>query len=136
MNQQKFIERLEARIEELKNWNVDITDITALYSEFTNRKITRFNYVWRERIRPFLRKYMQKRVKNGTFNRKLFALAIFNNLYGIRQMKEDKCSSFWSEDSEIYKFFASHQYVRRELEYMCIDDIIVLSYELAKTFRK
>lgn len=50
-------------------------------------------------------------------------------------MKDDKCLSSWNENSNIYKFYVSHQYVRRELEHMSIDDIIYLSYALAKTFR-
>lgn len=135
MNQETFVKRLEVRSKELRSWNCDINDITCLYSDFTTKTTNRYNYIWRDRIRPFLKKFKNKKDKKGVFNRKLFALAIFNNLYAIRQMKDDKCLSSWSEDSSIYKFFASHQYVRRELEYMPIDDIIYLSYALAKTFR-
>lgn len=135
MNQETFIKRLEARSKELRSWNCDIHDITCLYSDFTTKTKSRYNYIWRENIRPFLKQFKKRKDKKGVFNRKLFALAIFNNLYSVRQIKDDSIPYGCKEDSSLYKFLASHQYVRRVLEYMPIDDIIYLSYALAKTFR-
>ena len=130
-----YEERLKARLTELKEWNCDITDITSLYSDFTNVKVCRFNYVWRKKIRPFAKQYKSKRTRKGDFNQVLFSKIIYNNLYGIRQYKDDLIPYGYNKESDIYKYLASHQYVRRELEHLEIDDIIVLSYALAKTIK-
>lgn len=76
MNQKTFVKRLEVRSKELRSWNRDINDITCLYSDFTNKHINRYNHIWRVNIRPFLKKFKNRKVKKGIFNRKLFALAI------------------------------------------------------------
>lgn len=130
-----YEERLKARLTELKEWNCDITDLTSLYSDFTNVKVSRFNYVWRVKIRPFAKQYKTKRLKKGDFNKVLFSKIIYNNLYGIRQQKDDLIPYGYNKESDIYKYLASHQYVRRELEHLSVDDIIVLSYALANTIR-
>lgn len=132
-----YIERLNAIIKVMSSNNCDIHDLTPLYDDFLNRQkwCKKFNFVYCERIRPYLKKYKEKRTKKGNFERKLFSKAIFNNLYGIRQYKDDLIPYNTPKDSETYLFYASHQYIRRELEHLTIDEIIFLSWCLAKTYR-
>lgn len=131
-----YVTRLKEAQASFKDSVATIDDLTPLYHDFLNRKTTRFNRLWRLSIRPFLKKYFIKRMAKGDFDRHLFSKAIFNNLYGIRQKKDDAVHFGWNEKSDFYKDCASHQYIRRELEHMSIEEIMLLSYELAKTFKR
>lgn len=133
-----YIKRLNDALQRDKNciYKVTIRDRTCLFGDFMLKKTCRFNYVWKQKIRPVAQKYYNKRIKKDDFDRKLFSKVIFNNLYDIRQHKDDSILYGTHPSSDIYKSLASHQYVRRELEHMSVDDIILLSWALAKTIKR
>ena len=66
----------------------------------------------------------------------IYIKILFNNLYWIKQNKNDLIPCGCKYDSDIYKYYASHQYARRELEGLIIDEIMLLSWELVKRFKK
>lgn len=133
---ENYLERLNATLKEKKELNYYIEDITSLYYDFKDRYTSEFNYIYKKRLKPFLQAQFKKRVNKPNFDKKLFSKILFNNLYEIRQNKDDKVPFFAKKGSEIYLFYASHQYIRRELESLTIDQIILLSYELTKNFRR
>ena len=133
-----YVEKLERKMQELKAQNVNVDDLTPLYSDFIRcKKVNNCNYIYKIKLLDFLKSQYKKRVKKENFNRKLFSKIIFNNLYDIRQNKNDKIPHYVANnpENEMYKYYASHQYIRRELELLTIDEIILLSYELSKTFK-
>ena len=130
-----YEERLNAVIRERRKQNIDIDDITFLYGDFIYRKCDKYNYIYIKRLKPFLKAQFKKRSKKELFNKKLFSKILFNNLYIIRQEKEDLVPYGAKPESDLYKYYASHQYIRRELEHLSIDDIIFLSWELVKRFK-
>ena len=131
-----YEERLNTVIKERRNQNIDISDITFLYSDFVYRKSDKYNYIYIKRLKPFLKAQFNKRIKKDSFNKKLFSKILFNNLYMIRQEKEDLIPYGAKPESDLYKYYASHQYIRRELEHLTVNDIILLSWELVKRFKK
>ena len=131
-----YLERLNAIIKEKKELNFNIEDITSLYYDFKDRYTSEFNYIYKKRLKPFLQAQFKKRVNKPDFNKKLFSKILFNNLYEIRQNKNDKIPFYAKKGTEDYLFFANHQYIRKELESLTIDQIILLSYELTKHFKK
>lgn len=130
-----YIERLNAKIKEAKDYNFEGADICAFYNDCLNTKVSKYNYIWRVKLLPFMKAQYKKRKAKANFDRKLFSKIIFNNLYDIRQNKDDLISPYWDKESDIYNFYACHQYWRRELEKMSIDDIIFISWELSKKVR-
>jgi len=133
-----YVERLERKMQELKKQNVNVDDLTPLYSDFIrNKKVNRCNFIYKMKLLNFFKSQYKKRVKKENFSRKLFSKIIFNNLYDIRQNKNDYIPYYLANkpENEMYKYYASHQYIRRELEHLTIDEIILLSYELSKTFK-
>lgn len=131
-----YLERLNKVLEDKKEFDYSIDDITSLYNDFNDRFTDRFNFIYKKRIKPFLQAQFKKRVNKPNFNKKLFSKILFNNLYQIRQDKDDKIPFYAQKGSDTYLFYASHQYIRRELEKLTIDQIILLSYELVKHFKK
>lgn len=131
-----YLERLNTILEEKKEFNYYIEDVTPLYYDFKDRYTTEFNYIYKKQLKPFLQAQFKKRVNKPNFNKKLFSKILFNNLYEIKQNKDDKVPFYAKKGSKDYLYFASHQYIRRELEKMDIDQIILLSYELTKHFKK
>lgn len=136
MKQTNYVKRLNRILMEYKD--SDINDYTYLYSSFKSKKTDKFNYIYKDRLLPLLKAQFNKRVKKDNFDKKLFSKILFNNLYYIRQDKDDLVPYFVHDkpESETYKLFASHQYIRRELEHLSIDEIIRFSWELVKHFRK
>ena len=128
--------RLKSILKDYREY--DINDFTFLYSSFTSKTTDKFNFIYKERLLPMLKAQFDKRAKKDNFNKKLFSKILFNNLYSIRQDKQDLVPYFVHDnpESEIYKFYASHQHIRRELEHLSINEIMRLSYELVKHFRK
>lgn len=116
----------------------DINNYTYLYSSFQRKKIDYDNYIYRERLLPMLKKQFDKRSKKDDFNKKLFSKILFNNLYSIRQHKDDLIpyGVHNKPNDNLYKYCASHQRIRRELEKLDINQLMRLSYELTKHFRK
>jgi len=133
-----YIKRLNDALQRDKNcaYKPTIHDRTCLFSDFMLKRTWHFNYVWKQKIRPEAQKYYNKRIKKDDFDRKLFSKVIFNKLYDIRQQKNDGILYGTHPSSDIYKYLASHQYVRRELTHMSVDDIILLSWALAKTIKR
>ena len=136
MKQTNYVERLNRILKEYKD--SDINDYTYLYSSFKSKKTDKFNYIYKERLLPMLKAQFNKRIKRVDFDKKLFSKILFNNLYSIRQDKNDLVPYCVHDnpDSKIYKFFASHQYIRRELEHLSIDELMRFSWLLVKHFRK
>ena len=136
MKQTNYVERLNRILTEYKD--SDINDYTFLYSSFKSKKTDEFNFIYKERLLPMLKTQFNKRIKRVDFDKKLFSKILFNNLYSIRQNKNDLVPYYAHDnpDSEIYKFFASHQHIRKELEHLSIDEIMWFSWELVKYFRK
>lgn len=131
-----YLERLNTILEEKKEFNYYIEDVTPLYYDFNDKHTTEFNYIYKKQLKPFLQAQFKKRVNKPNFNKKLFSKILFNNLYNIRQNKDDKIPFYAKKGTENYLYFASHQYIRRELESLTIAQIILLSYELTKHFKK
>ena len=134
---QNYVERLNKILKEKKG--EDINNYTYLYSSFIHDTYINYdNYIWRENLLPFLKEQYNYRVNKDNFNRKLFSKILFNNLYRIRQYKDDLIPYYAKDDKESihYKFYASHQRIRRELENLSIDEIMRLSWELVKHFKK
>lgn len=131
-----YLERLNTILKEKRELNYYIEDVTPLYYDFNDKYTTEFNYIYKKQLKPFLKAQFKKRSNTIGFNKKLFSKILFNNLYQIKQNKNDKIPFYAKKGSEDYLFFASHQYIRRELENLTIDQIILLSYELTKHFKK
>lgn len=131
-----YLERLERTIQERSEENISINDITCLYSDFMGKRINKFNYLYKMSLLPFLKKQFRKRCEKENFNKKLFSKILFNNLYEIRLNRDDSIPFGIDKESDFYMSLASHQYIRRELELLSIDDIIFLSWELIKRFKK
>ena len=136
MKQERYVKRLDDILIEYKD--SDINDCTYLYSSFMSKKTDELNFIYKERLLPMLKAQFNKRIKRVDFNKKLFSKILFNNLYSIRQDKNDLIPYCVHDnpDSEIYKFFASHQRIRRELEHLSIDELMWFSWLLVKHFRK
>lgn len=131
-----YLERLNATLKEKKELNYYIEDVTSLYYDFNDKYTSEFNFIYKTQLKPFLKAQFKKRVNKPEFNKKLFSKILFNNLYSIRQNKDDKIPFYATKGSKEYLYFANHQYIRRELESLTIDQIILLSYELVKNFRR
>lgn len=131
-----YLERLNTILKEKKELNYYVEDVTPLYYDFKDKFISEFNFIYKKQLKPFLKTQFKKRVNKPNFNKKLFSKILFNYLYNIRQNKNDKIPFYAKKGSEDYLYFASHQYIRKELESLTIDQIILLSYELAKHFKK
>lgn len=132
-----YVERLNKVLEEKKG--EDINNYTYLYSSFIHDTYINYdNYIRRDSLLPFMKEQYNKRVNKDNFNKKLFSKILFNNLYRIRQYKDDLIPYYAKDDKESihYKFYASHQRIRRELENLSIDEIMRLSWELVKRFKK
>ena len=136
MKQTNYVERLNRILTEYKD--SDINDYTYLYSSFMSKKTDKFKYIYKERLLPLLKAQFNKRVEKDNFDKKLFSKILFNNLYYIRQDKDDLVPYFVHDnpENEIYKLYASHQYIRRELEHLSIDELMRFSWLLVKHFRK
>lgn len=136
MKKTNYVERLNRILTEYKD--SDINDYTYLYSSFLSKKIDKFNYIYKERLLPMLKAQFNKRVKKDNFNKKLFSKILFNNLYSIRQDKDDLIPYYLKDKKEnkMYLYYASHQRIRRELEHLSIDEIMRFSWELVKHFRR
>ena len=136
MKQTNYVRRLNNIIVEHKD--SDINDYTFLYSSFMSKKTDEFNYIYKERLLPFLKAQFNKRVKKDNFDKKLFSKILFNNLYDIRQDKDDLVPYYLKDkkDNKMYLYYASHQRIRRELEHLSIDELMRFSWELVKHFRK
>lgn len=131
-----YLERLEGIKKELKDWNCEAGDVCPLYYCLMEKNTNECNYLYKEKLLPFLKEQFNKRVKKDNFNKKLFSKILFNNLYLIRKYKDDLIPYGVKKGSNEWKYWASHQYIRRELESYNIDTIILLSYELVKHFKK
>ena len=136
MKKTNYVERLNRILTEYKD--SDINDYTYLYSSFMSKKIDEFNFIYKERLLPMLKAQFNKRVKKDNFNKKLFSKILFNNLYYIRQDKDDLIPYYLKDkkDDEMYLYYASHQRIRRELEHLSIDELMRFSWELVKHFRR
>lgn len=134
--QNNYILRLEKYKKACQANNIKIDDITILYCDFIEcKKINKFNYLWKEYKDIFKKAYLKKASKDN-FNKVLFSKIIYNWLYSIRQFKNDLVPYYAEKDSPTYLYYASHQYIRKELEKMSHDQMIYLSYKLACTFKK
>lgn len=134
--QDNYILRVERIKKDYQANNIKIDDITILYCDFIEYKeINKFNYLWKNARETFKKAY-QKRASKDNFNRSLFSKIIYNWLYSIRQFKDDLIPYYAEKNSDTYLYYASHQYIRRELETLNHDQLIYLSYKLACTFKK
>ena len=55
-----YVERLNKMKEKMKEENITIGDITPLYWDFKCRKVSRFNYIYLEKLKPFLKTQFEK----------------------------------------------------------------------------
>ena len=136
MGQTNYLKRLDKILVDYKG--EDIQNYTYLYSCFKSKRIDKDNYIYKKILLPMLKAQFNKRVKKDNFDKKLFSKILFNNLYYIRQDKHDLIPYIVKDNpnSETYKYCASHQRIRKELEHLSIDELMWFSWELVKHFKK